>query len=170
MNTFIKSMLFAAAALFAQVSPAAYLDLGLGNSTVEIDDFEGSDTYFKVAIGGEISDNITAEGGFWNLGEAEDAGVEVSADGLFGDVKFSHDLNSDTSIFGKLGLFMWDGEACAGVCASDDGNDMFYGAGVGFAVGSGTVNIEILMSELGADLGDFDVTTIGGSYSIPFGK
>jgi hypothetical protein len=174
MKTLFKSLLLSG---FLMVAPSAfaaqmYIDLGLGNSTVEIDEFEGSDTYLKIAVGGEVSEGFGWEGGFWDVGDAEDAGVTVSADGLFGNIKASHAINSDTKIFGKLGLFMWDGKACAGGdCLSDDGNDLFYGGGVTFEkVGPGSINLEILMSELGSDAGDFDVMTIGGSYSIPFGK
>jgi hypothetical protein len=172
MNTLIRSILVGALVLFSPVSFALYFDGGLGNASVEIEDFDGSDTYFKLAIGSEISKNIEIEGGYWDLGEAEDTGITASADGFFGDAKFSHNFNSDTSIFGKIGLYMWDGKVCFGIfgCTSDDGNDLFYGGGISFAMGSGHLNLELLKTELGADLGDFDVTTIGGSYSIPFGK
>jgi hypothetical protein len=67
-------------------------------------------------------------------------------------------LNSDTVLFGKIGLYMWDSKSCVqGVCESDDGNDLFYGGGVGFDMVPGT-------------LGDTDATTLGLSYSFPFGK
>lgn len=168
MNALIKSLLFAGAALFSQASFALYFDGGLGNADVDIGGFGGSDTYLKIGIGDEISENLGWEAGYWDLGEAEDSGVTASADGLFGNLKASHELNSDTSIFGKIGLFMWDGST--NCCGSEDGNDLFYGGGISFAVGSGHLNLEILLTELGADLGDFEITTIGGSYSIPFGK
>jgi hypothetical protein len=158
------------AVLFSQASFALYFDAGLGSATAENDEFDldGSDTYFKLAIGGELSDALAVEGGYLDLGEAEDGPVSGSADGFFGNVKGSHAINSDTRIFGKIGLFIWDSEVClAGVgCLSDDGNDLFYGGGVGFDIGPGQLNLELLLMSLD----DVDVTTIGGSYSIPFGN
>lgn len=169
MNALLKSVLLSALLFSPSVFAAQlYFDGGLGNASVEIEDFDGSDTYFKIGIGGEVSENMSVEGGFWDLGDAEDSGVTASADGLFGNVKFSHSLNSDTHIFGKIGLFMWDGEIEG--FGSDDGNELFYGGGVSFDMGPGQLNLEILLTELGSDIGDFDITTIGGSYSIPFGK
>jgi hypothetical protein len=174
MNALLKSVLLSAALLFSQGLFAAqlYFDGGLGSSSVEIEDFDGSDIYFRLGVGGKISDNISIEGGYWDLGDAEDGPVTVSVNGLFANAKFSLDLNSDTSLFGKIGLYMWDGEVCLDGfgCGDDDGNDLFYGAGVSFDMGPGQLNLEILLSELGSDIGDFDVMTIGGSYSIPFGR
>lgn len=169
MNALFKSILLSTLLFSPSVFAAQlYFDGGLGSANVEIEDFDGSDTYLKIAIGGEISESMSIEGGYWDLGEAEDFGVTASADGLFGNVKFSHSLNSDTRIFGKIGLFMWDGEIEG--FGSDDGNELFYGGGVSFDMGPGQLNLEILLTELGSDIGDFDITTIGGSYSIPFGK
>jgi hypothetical protein len=88
------------------------------------------------------------EGGFWDFGDG---------DGLFGNVKAAMDLNSDTQLFGKAGLILWD-------LGSNDGNDLFFGGGVTFEkIGPGNLNLEVYLM----DLDGFDVTTIGGSYSIP---
>lgn len=67
---------------------------------------------------------------------------------------------------------MWEGELCVAFlgCGDDDGNDLFYGGGIAFDMGAGRLNLEILLSELGSDLGDVDVSTLGLSYSFPFGK
>lgn len=172
MNTWIRLFAFTGTVLFSQASSALYFDGGLGNADVEIESFDGSDTYLRLAVGGEVSKNLSIEGGYWDLGEAADTGVVASADGFFGNAKFSLDLNSDTSLFGKVGVYIWDGELCIAFfgCDGEDGNDLFYGAGIGFDMGPSQLNLEILMTELGSDIGDFDVTTFGGSYSIPFGK
>lgn len=163
MNTFIKSFFFMGVLLFTHPLYAAelYFDAGLGNADVEVFGLEGNDTYLKLGVGGKLSDTFSVEGGYWDLGEAEDGGATISGDGLFVNVKASTPLGSeDTRLFGKVGLFMWDSEACAGGCVSDDGNDIFFGGGVSF----GNFNLEIFSMELE----DADVTTIGGSYSFPF--
>lgn len=154
MNTLLKSILFAGVVLFSQASFALYFDGGLGNANVELGPFDDDDTYLKLGVGDGINKNLAWEAGFWDLG------TEGEVDGFFGNIKAFTDLNRDTQLFGKIGLYLWDS-------SFDDGNDMFFGGGVTFKkVGPGNVNLEILMG----DLGDADMTTIGGSYSIPFGK
>jgi hypothetical protein len=149
MNTLIKSILFAGAVLFSQASLAAqlYFDPGVG-----IADGDGdSELYLKLGIGGEISKELSVEGGYLDIDEV---------DGFFGDVKYSYRLNSDTQLFGKLGLYIWDS-------GRDDGNDLLFGGGVTFeGMGPGDVNIELLLTDFNGD----DVTLLGATYSIPFGK
>lgn len=154
MNILIRSILFAGAVLFSQASFALYFDGGLGNADIDAGPVDDSDTYLRIGIGDEINKTLNWEAGFWDVGTA------FEVDGLFGNIKAGMDLNSDTRLFGKVGLFMWDAGA-------NDGNDLFYGGGVTFKkMGPGDLNLELLLSDLdGADL-----MTIGGSYSIPFGK
>jgi hypothetical protein len=180
MNALIKSILIAGGFLFAQSSFAAqwYFDAGLGNANLESDlggglEVEGDDTYLRVAVGAEFSEALAVEGGYWDLGEASDnvlglVDVSSSVDGLFGDVKGSMALNSDTALFGKIGLYLWDADSCVEGfgCEGNDGNDLFYGGGVGFDMGPGTLNLELLLMSLD----DADVTNLGLSYSFPFGK
>lgn len=154
MNTLLKSVLFTGAVLFSQASSALYFDAGLGNANVELGAFDDDDTYLKLGIGDGINKNLSWEAGYW------DVGTDAEVDGFFGNIKAAMDLNSDTQLFGKIGLYLWDSVV-------DDGNDMFFGGGVTFEkVGPGNINLEILMG----DLDSADLTTIGGSYSIPIGK
>jgi hypothetical protein len=153
MNTLIKSILFAGAVLFSQSSFALYFDGGLGNA--DVDPVDDSDIYIRLGVGDRINKNFNWEAGYWDMG------TDADVKGFFGNVKAVMDVNSDTQLFGKIGLYMWD------AIGDNDGIDLFLGGGVTFKkVGPGNVNLEILMGDL--DNGDF--TTIGGSYSIPFGK
>jgi hypothetical protein len=162
MNTLFKSVVFAGAVLFSQASFALYFDAGLGSSdvdgrvtipglgTVEGDD---SDTYIRLGVGDKINKNLNWEAGYWDLG------TDFDVNGFFGNIKAATDLNRDTQLFGKVGLYMWDADG------DNDGIDLFFGGGVTFKkVGPGNINLEILMG----DLDESDFTTIGASYSIPF--
>lgn len=154
MNTLIKSILFTGAVLFSQASFALYFDGGLGSADLDAGSFDDSDTYIRLGIGDEINDSLNWEAGYWDLG------TDFDVNGFFGNIKAGLDLNSDTELFGKIGLYVWDADG-------GDGNDMFFGGGVSFKeMGPGHLNLEILMG----DLDDADMTTIGGSYSIPFGN
>ncbi len=172
MRAILLSVLFALIAVISSPSFAEglYLDLGFGNAEAEVDDLEGDDSYFKITIGGHFGDNenISVEGGFMDLGEAEDGPFSVSADGLFGAIKGSTEIGNGTTLYGRIGLFMWDGEACVSGfgCADDDGTDLFFGGGLGWQVGPGILGVELHFLELD----DVDVTTIGGAYSFPIGN
>jgi hypothetical protein len=155
MNTLIKSILLTGAVLFSQASFALYFDGGLGNANVDAGAADDDDIYLKFGVGDGINRNLNWEAGYWNVGT--DAGVN----GFFGDLKLFTGINSDTQLFGKVGLYMWDADG------NNDGTDMFFGGGVTFLkMGPGNLNLELLMG----DLEDWDLTTIGASYSIPFGK
>jgi hypothetical protein len=152
MNTLLKSIVFAGAVLFSQASFALYFDIGLGSSEVEAGPFDDSDTYLKLGVGDKINKNLNWEAGYMDLN------TDAKVDGFFGNIKAATDLNRDTQLFGKVGLYMWDS-------TGDDGLDLFFGGGVTFKkVGPGNINVEILMG----DLDDADFTTIGASYSVPF--
>jgi hypothetical protein len=169
MNTLIRSLVLTGAFLFAPTGFAAslYFDGGLGNADVEGDvtvtvpgvgtfngEFDDSDTYLKLGVGGKINKTWNWEAGYWDIG------TEGDASGFFGNARAAMNLNSDTELFGKIGLYLWDADF-------SDGSDLFYGGGVTFKkVGPGNINLELLL----ADLDGFDLMTIGGSYSIPFGK
>jgi hypothetical protein len=177
MNTLIKSFLLMGAIMFSQASQAAaYIDLGLGSAKLEDEIFgetvDGSDTYFKVAFGGQINDVVSIDGGLLDLGEAEETtenfiDVTSSADGLFGNVKIG--TPGKVGVFGKVGLYLWDSKICLEAdnpffqdrCEEADGSDIFYG--VGFRAGG--FNLELLYMSLD----DIDVNTVGASFTIPFG-
>ena len=160
MHNLIKSVLFTGMFLSSQVLYAAelYFDGGLGNADVELGNLDDNDTYMRIGIGGKLSDTLSIEGGFWDLGDFSGGGASVSVDGIYGNLKASMPLEGDLRLFGKVGLYMWDAGA-------DDGNDLFFGGGISFGkVGPGNLSAEVLLM----DLDEADATTIGASYSIPF--
>ncbi|HEX7026644.1 MAG TPA: hypothetical protein VF268_05340 [Gammaproteobacteria bacterium] len=146
-----------------------YLDGALGNSNVEEEDsdLEGDGTYFRLGLGHQYSDAVAFEGGYWDLGEAEDGIFTASADGLYFAVKAISKTSESMHLYARVGIYMWDATRCAGGfgCVDDDGSDPFFGGGIGFAAGQGMFNVELHLFELG----DYDVQTIGASYTLPFG-
>lgn len=156
MGNLTKSFLFTWILLSSQALFAAelYFDGGLGNANVEIGNADEDDLYMRIGIGGELSDALSVEGGFWDLGDFG----PFSVDGLYGNIKASTSLQKNLRLFGKVGLYMWD-------AGQEDGNDLFFGGGLSFGnMGPGSLNVEIILM----DLDEADATTIGASYSIPF--
>lgn len=150
------------------LSQETYFDGGIGTAEIDESGFDGDDTYFRLGVGYRISDAVAIEGGWWDLGEAEDGGVSAEADGLFGAVKGTLDTGGPVDIFGRIGLYLWDSEVCVDGfgCDDDDGSDLFFGGGIAFEAGPGDLNLEIHVFELD----DTDVDTFGVSYTIPFGQ
>lgn len=148
MKTLMKSLMFGGIFLFSQASFAWHLDIGAGSADADVPGLD-KETYLKVGVGGDIIPVLSWEAGYLDLGDLE-------VDGLYGNVKGSIDLGG-AQLFGKLGTYLWE-------TTNDDGNDLFYGIGVGFDVGPGSLNLEYLL----LDIDGTDVTLIGVSYSIGF--
>jgi hypothetical protein len=182
MNTLIKSVMLTSAFLYAQASfGAGYLDLGLGQSTVNYSEegfaLEGEDTYTRIGLGIRASDAAAFEFGFMDLGEITETiqvpfdsfDVTASADGMYLDVKFGSPADAPVGFFGKIGMLIWDSEICADFasdCAAEDGNDIFFGGGLAFGSGNAKVNLEIQKFSLD----DVDVDTVGISFNFGGGK
>ena len=159
----------------------AFLDDG-SIISASLDD---SDTSYSLILGYQFNPNFALEGGFIDFGELNvDAtsdgtgflyapgpvNLNASADGLFFNAKGIIPLSEMFSLYGKLGLLMWDAEVTLSdstgrISDSDDGNDLFYGVG-------GSLNITRSLA-LNADYSlytldetDVDVLSIGIQYSF----
>ena len=151
-----KAMIAAALALAAShASAQAYLGGSIGQS--DIDDqiatglitggsVDGTDSAFKIFGGYMFNRHFGLEAAYVDLGEAtysgnflglpvtggrvELSGVNISALGAL-------PIGERFSLFGKIGLFMWDAEASdttGGVpfSAQQDGTDLSFGIGLGY--------------------------------------
>ena len=153
---FRKALAAAALALAAsQASAEAYLGGSIGQS--DIDDeittglitagtVDGKDSAFKIFGGYMFNRHFGIEGAYVDLGEVsysgnffgtpvtggrvEVSGVNISALGAL-------PINEQFSVFGKIGLFLWDAEANdttggAPFSAKEDGTDLSFGVGVSY--------------------------------------
>lgn len=138
---------------------------------------DGKDSGFKVFGGYMFSRNFGVEAAYVDLGEVSYSGSFFGAPVTGGKVEVtgfniaalgSFPINEQFSIFGKLGLFIWDTEASdvtGGVpfTAKDDGSDISFGLGVSYNF---TRNLAVRAEwekfkvELGAEA-DADLLSIG---------
>lgn len=171
---------------FGSSHAAGYVGASIGKTSPDEDEFDDSNGY-KITLGYYVNSNIAIEGSLTNLGEfdvdddflaelelvvgepLDDASVEV--DGIELAVVASAPLSNAVSIFGRVGIFMWDADfkidsvSSGSVSESDDGSDLFFGAGVGFGIGeSAALNLEYVAYE--AD--DSDVDYLGAGLTINF--
>jgi OOP family OmpA-OmpF porin len=139
----------------SQVSAQAYLGGSIGQSDIDeqittglitAGSVDGKDSAFKIFGGYMFSRHFGIEGAYVDLGEVsysgnfsgtpvtggrvEVTGVNISALGAL-------PVNEQFSIFGKVGLFLWNAEANdttggAAFSAKEDGTDLSFGVGAGY--------------------------------------
>lgn len=143
----------------------------IGQSEIDVDDADADDTSFRIGGGYRVNQNFAVEGFYIDYGEAEDtvggldASIEATAFqfqavGLF-------PVNPTVDLYGKVGLAIWDAEACIEIfgCEDDDGTDLVFGFGAGFNVSKAVaIRAEYEMAEFD----DVDVTTIMVGVDIGF--
>jgi hypothetical protein len=149
MKTLIKPVLFAAVLASSQAFAAQlYFDPGVGNADP---DFGDADLYLKLGVGFNIDRHWDVDVGYLDLLD--------EVDGFYSTGKGKYRVNSNTLLYGKAGLYLWD-------APGNDGLDVIFGGGVTFErIGPGHVNFEVLKTDLDGN----SVTMLGGSYSIPIG-
>jgi hypothetical protein len=136
----------------AQMSLArGYVGVGFGSTTHDQEGFK-DDSGVKFGGGVEINDNFSFEAGYTDLGEFKaESGLFQSFPGIGGltgssasieitGVEFSAlgvaPINDKLSIYGRLGIYMWDADINVSVAGfgsatvSDDGSDPVIGFGM----------------------------------------
>lgn len=154
-----SSLLMASMAPLAQTNQL-YLDGSVGNAEAETRFQDVDDTFFRIGAGVTLTEQISAEAGFWDFGSSRDNGVRVSADAIYGAIKASTDIGNNLNLYGRLGLLRWDADVGN---RNDDGHDLFFGGGIGFQAGPGQLGFELHF----ADLDNVDIRTFGVSYTLP---
>lgn len=137
-----------------------YLDGSIGNAEAEVGSLDADDTFVRLGAGVTLTEQISAEAGYWDFGSSQAGGVRVAADALYGAVKASTDIGNGLSLYGRLGLMRWDADVGR---FDDDGFDLLFGGGINLQAGPGRLGFEIHF----ADMDDLDIRTLGVSYSLP---
>lgn len=146
---------FAMAIASTQASAQAFLGGSIGQSDVDEEvasglitsgSVDGKDTAWKLFGGYMFSRNLGIEGAYVDLGEVSYSGEFFGSPVTGGKVGItgftiaalgSLPVSEQFSVFGKLGLFVWEAEASdttGGVPFSDkaDGTDLMFGIGLGY--------------------------------------
>jgi len=150
-----------------------------------------SDTGFGLIGGIELNDNVDIEAHYQDFGEVSLKGnngdtfvyggttytftannVNVKYEGTSYGVSgiFSQPINSQASVYGKLGLHHWDVDASATSSAgnasiSDDGTDLLYGVGLGYKISEDTA-LRLDLTRI--EFGDEDVDYVGAGVTRSF--
>lgn len=160
---------------------------GLQDGSITSASLDDSDTSLSLILGYKINPNFAIEGGYIDLGEltvnatSNGAGflyaagpvtAKVEANGLFFDAKGILPLNEKFSLYGKLGLLMWDEEgtlsdSTGSISVDDDGTDMFFGLGASFNVSEKiSLNADFSRYQVDEDSTDVDVLSVGIQFGF----
>jgi OmpA-OmpF porin, OOP family len=155
-NALACSVLALAASLAGtQVSAQAFVGGSLGQSDIDeeitaglIDSgtVDAKDTGWKIFGGYMFNRHVGVEAAYLNLGEVSYSGTFGGLPVTGGKVELtgfniaalgSYPISEQFSVFGKLGLFIWDAEASdttggALFSATADGTDLSFGVGVSY--------------------------------------
>ena len=121
----------------ADVGNTAYIGLGIGSVDYGVDSSSDFDNPmgFELIIGKEVSRNVSFELSYIDFGKSDNSSTpmqHVEASAITAGVLLGGRLGKSADVFVKLGLQGWDSEITqdgAGVIASKDGTDIFYGLG-----------------------------------------
>lgn len=170
MNRVLKSLCIVFA-LTPTVSVAGgYIGLTKGQADLELPGFDDGDS-FSLLAGLQINKNVAIEAAYLDLGESDDDIPPVwtiEADGLTLAGVASAPLNDSFSLFGRLGILMWDvslDEDGFGELASDDGNDLFIGFGCRL---SAAEQLDITLQYDMYELDDVDVDNLAFGVRLKF--
>ena len=142
-TSFFYLKAFLIAFLLTGMSVNAYAQNFYGGFSIGSFDDEiisDSDTGWKIFGGYQLNPNFAIEVAYVDLGTVEESafGSSISADqsGISGTIVGIAPLNSQFSLFGKFGLFLWDSDIkftnvfpLGTGSASDSGTDITYGFG-----------------------------------------
>ena len=139
----------------SQVAAQAYVGGSIGQSDIDEEittglitsgPVDGKDNAFKIFGGYMFNRHFGIEGAYVDLGEVSYSGDFFGTPVTGGRVELtgfnvsavgSYPVNEQFSVFGKVGLFLWDAEANdttggAPFSAKQDGTDLSFGVGVGY--------------------------------------
>lgn len=129
--------LVVAGALLLPVAATAetYIGAGYGAYQFEESSFDASDSHWKAYVGTMFNSALGIELAYVDFSRADDQGATFDADGYTTGLVLNFPMTENFAIYAKGGLFFWDAEAnFAGIRATDDGDDPFYGAGLQFSL------------------------------------
>jgi OOP family OmpA-OmpF porin len=184
--TFSRVLLASVIALsgFApQAAAQSFVGGSLGQSDIDSDitaglitsgSVDGKDTAWKLFGGYMFNRHFGIEGAYVDLGEVSYSGTFFGAPVTGGKVEVngfniaalgSYPLTDEFSIFGKIGLFLWDVKASdttGGAPFSDkaDGTDISFGLGVGYNF-SRNLGVRAEWERFELDDTDADLLSIG---------
>ena len=155
-------------AAVAGANSGIYLGAGTGNSTVQENSFDESDTAYKVFGGYNIGFiplvDFAVEASYVDFGNPSSSAGNVDVTGLdaFGLAGLSF---GPFGVFAKAGAINWSSDSTFGsMSSSDSGTDSAYGVGARFAIGPFAVRAEYEVFNI--KNADLDMVSVSGVFTF----
>lgn len=140
--------------------------LGGAMGQAEYDVFDDSDVGFSLFAGIHLNEFVAVELGGWDFGEVENEGVSAEASTIYVAILGQAELQSDLSVYGKLGFSNWDSDFKSDLeSGSDSGNDVVFGAGMNYQF-SAHASVQFSIDQYALDEEDIRVFGIGLKYAL----
>lgn len=127
-----SAFLLSATPAMAADGTGFYVGAGVGSMSVEVDEFSGDDTGFKVFGGWDFNQFFGGELEYIDGGTAEDLGFEIDVSGFNASLKGAYPFTEQFSVFGKIGMMFWDADAEGEISGSESGEDFSWGVGAAY--------------------------------------
>ena len=146
-----------------------YLGAGIGQTDVEISDFDDTDSSYKVFGGFNFGVvpllDIAIEASYVEFGNPGSGPIDIDLTGInaFGLVGFKL---GPVGLFAKAGMINWDADISSGFSREDEsGTDPAYGAGARLQFGSFAVRAEYELYDV-SDVKDLSMVSAGVVYTF----
>lgn len=159
------------AVVYAGADSGFYIGGGVGNASVDGNDYNASDSSYKVFGGYNIGFiplvDFAVEASYVDFGQPSSNNVSVDLNGYdaFGLAGLSF---GPFGLFVKAGVIDWDydvSNSVTGASSSDSGSDPAYGIGARFSAGSFAVRVEYELFDVNSDY-DFTMTSVSAVYTF----
>lgn len=134
--------------------------------TVQISD--DTDTALALGLGVDLSPNLGLELSYNDFGQVGINNTDIDVTGFAGAVVGRVPVGASLDLYGKIGFDIWEADASN---ASTDGNDLFFGLGINYALSqSAALRLEYNRHDFSGESAspdlELDTFTIGVRFSL----
>ena len=138
-----------------------YVGASIGQTDYDLTGFSDTASATKLFGGYNFNKNFGIEGTWYDFGEGKDNGYTIEVDGIGFTGNGYLPLSDTFSLFGKIGLLMWDANIKPGT--NDDGTDVLYGIGGQWSLNK-QFALRVEYESADVSNGDGSLISVGFSY------
>ena len=142
-----------------------YAGVSVGNASPESSGFDSA-IGWKIFGGYSLNDILAVEGGYVSFGKMEGSSTSsIESTGFEAAAVGNFPINSQFSLFGKIGLLAWDADTTNIAGDSNTGTDVFFGIGGQYEV-SGSLAVRGGWERYSIEDGDIDFLSVSAVFGF----